>query len=261
MAKIYGINGKITGKVGNTVFAVDGGTQVARQYNPIVANPRTEAQQVQRLKVDFAGQMSKGIVAAALDGLSGNRRQRRSTLLSNLIKDVIGIDQAANGMEMQFKAANLRLSSGSKTLDFVVNFELAASVDMGKMLVQVALAPADGSTVLPAGERVRIVVVGAPAEPGVEGQGVVSAVADVVTSATETQGVNITIDGSRAGDPYSYAVYAIPLSLSNEGLLTSAYVQGIATNHYFVLPVEMMTGGAYVFGRTYFIGMQKGQVA
>lgn len=259
MAKIYGINGKLTGKIGNTVFAVDGGIQVARQYNPIVANPRTEAQQTQRLKVDFAGQMSKGIVAAALDGLSGNRRQRRSALLSNLIKDVIGIEQAADGKQMQFQAANLRLSGGTKSLDFGVSFVLGMSAVMGKNQVQVALAPAEGSTKLPAGERLRIVVIGAPSDPGAVFSGVVSAVADIVTTATETQSVNIDIDGSRAGDAYSYAVYAIPLSLSNEGLLTSAYVQGIATSRYFVLPVDMVTGGAYEFGRTYFIGMQKAQ--
>lgn len=256
MAKIYGINGKITGKVGNTVFAVDGGIQVARQYNPIVANPRTEGQQTQRLKVDFAGQMSKGIVAAALEGLSGNKRQRRSALLSNLIKDVIGLEQGAVGKEMQFKAAKLRLSGGTKSLDFDVSFVLGASAVTGKNQVQVALAPAQGSTNLPAGERVRIVVVGAPAITSVNFTGVVSAVADVVTTATPTQSVNIDIDGARDGESYAYAVYAIPLQLSNEGLLSSSYVQGIDVNKYFVLPVDMVTGGAYEFGRTYFVGMQ-----
>lgn len=259
MAKIYGINGKITGKVGNTVFAVDGGLQVARQYNPIVANPRTEGQQTQRFKVDFAGKMSKGIVAAALEGLGGNKRQRRSALLSNLIKEVIGIEQGAEGKEMQFRARNLRLSGGSKTLDFDVEFVLGLSTVMGKNQVQVTLKPAEGVAKLPEGERVRIVVVGAPSKRYGVFSGVVSAVADVVTTASATQSVNIDIDGSREDDSYSYAVYAIPLSLSNEGLLASSYVQGIATNRYFVLPVEMVTGGAYEFGRTYFIGMQKTQ--
>lgn len=257
MAKIYGINGKITGKVGNTVFAVDGGIQVARQYNPIVANPRTEGQQTQRLKVDFAGQMSKGIVAAALEGLGGNRRQRRSALLSNLIKDVVGIEQTGDGKQMQFKAASLRLSGGTKSLDFDVSFVLGSSAVMGKNQVQVALTPAEGSTNLPAGEHLRIVVVGAPTNPGVNFTGVVSAVADVVTTASATQSVNIDIDGARDGDSYSYAVYAIPLSLSNESLLSSSYVQGIIANSYFVLPVGMVTGGAYDFGRTYFLGMKK----
>lgn len=257
MAKIYGINGKLTGKVGNTVFAVDGGIQVARQYNPIVANPRTEAQQTQRLKVDFAGQMSKGIVAAALDGLSGNRRQRRSALLSNLIKDVVGIEQAADGKQMKFQAANLRLSGGTKSLDFGVNFVLGTSAVTGKNQVQVALTPAEGSTKLPAGERLRIVVIGAPTDPGSVFSGVVSAVADIVTTETETQGVNIDIDGSRAGDSYTYAVYAIPLALSNANLLTSTYVQALINGSYFVLPVDMMTGGAYEYGRTYFLGMKK----
>lgn len=257
MAKIYGINGKLTGKVGNTVFAIDGGLQVARQYNPIVANPRTEAQQSQRLKVNLAGQLSKGIIPSAIEGLNGNRRQRRSALLSNLIKDVVTNQVTSTGSHVVFDAAKLRLSNGVKGINFNVSFVIGESVVMGMKQIQISMEPGEKTGVLPAGERLRFVVIGAPdpAESGLGG--VVSAVADVVTEAAATQGVNIDIRGGELGNPYIYAVYAIPLTLVNEAVLSAGYVYGMTSGHYFVLPTSMETGGAYEYGATRFLGMKK----
>lgn len=257
MAKIYGINGKITGKVGNTVFAVDGGIQVARQYNPIVANPRTAAQQVQRLKVNMAGQMSRGIQAAALEGLRGNRRQRRSALLSNLIKDVIRTEGDGSGDRMSFMASKLVLSTGTKEMDYQVSFVMGASVVVGKNQVQVTINPLAEGGSLPSRERVRLVVVGAPYEPGSLYGGVVSAVVDVDLKGEQSKSVNIDIDGSKADEPYSYALYAIPLGIANDAILPAEYVQGLLGPGYFVLPLSMETNGAYEYGRTYFVGMKK----
>lgn len=257
MAKIYGINGKLTGKVGNTVFAVDGGIQVARQYNPIVANPRTEGQQLQRLKVRLAGQMSHGIQPAAIEGLRGNRRQRRSALNSNLIKDVIHTTDGPEGERMQLMASNLVLSSGFKEMTYQVSFEMGASVVVGKNQVQALIKPyAEGGT-LPTRERVRLVVVGAPSDTESIFGGVVSAVADVELRGEASKSVNIDIDGSRADEPYAYAVYAIPLGIANETILPAQYVRGITGPGYFILPLSMETNGAYEYGRTYFVGMKK----
>ena len=257
MAKIYGINGKITGKVGNTVFAIDGGLQVARQYNPIVANPRTEGQQYQRLKVNLAGQLSKGIIPSAIEGLNGNRRQRRSALLSNIIKEVVTKQQTADGFKTVFDAAKLRLSTGDKGLTYNASFVIGSSVVTGMSQIQVAFDPGAGVAELPSGERVRIVVVGAPEMMDKGIGGVVSAVADVVLTGGETQGVNIDVRAGMQGDPYVYAVYAIPLTLVNEAVLSAGYVYGMTSGHYFVLPTSMMTGGAYEYGATHYLGMKK----
>ena len=257
MAKIYGINGKITGKVGNTVFAVDGGIQVARQYNPIVANPRTEGQQDQRLKVNLAGQMSKGIFSSAIEGLNGNRRQRRSALLSNLIKEVVTKQETADGFRTVFDAAKLRLSSGVKGLNVNASFVIGNSTVMGMRQIQVTLAPGDKEAELPTGERIRIVVVGAPDMMDTGVGGVVSAVADVVTAGGATQGMNIDVRAGMQDGPYVYAVYAIPLTLVNEAILSAGYVYGMTAGHYFVLPTSMMTGGAYEYGATHYLGMKR----
>lgn len=58
MAKIYGINGALTGKLGNSVMAVRNGVQVARQYQPVVANPSTDAQIAARARLKMMSQLS-----------------------------------------------------------------------------------------------------------------------------------------------------------------------------------------------------------
>ena len=58
MAKIFGINGAMTGKLGNTVMAVRNGEQIARQYQPVVANPSTPAQVEARAKLKLMSQLS-----------------------------------------------------------------------------------------------------------------------------------------------------------------------------------------------------------
>lgn len=58
MAKIYGINGVITGKLGAAVYAVRNGEQISRQYQPIVSNPSTEAQVKARAKLKLMSQLS-----------------------------------------------------------------------------------------------------------------------------------------------------------------------------------------------------------
>lgn len=58
MAKVYGLQGVLTGKVGNTVFAVRNGKQIARQFQPVVLNPKSTAQQGVRAKLKLISQLS-----------------------------------------------------------------------------------------------------------------------------------------------------------------------------------------------------------
>lgn len=56
--KLNGIIGKGTGKLGSSVFAISGGEQVVREYNPVVSNPNTEAQIAQRAKLKLMSQLA-----------------------------------------------------------------------------------------------------------------------------------------------------------------------------------------------------------
>ena len=65
MAKMQGITGKLSGKMGSAVFRVREGQQVVAQYNPIVKNPNTEGQQAQRAKFKLMSQLA-AIMAPAM---------------------------------------------------------------------------------------------------------------------------------------------------------------------------------------------------
>ena len=58
MAKVYGLTGKANGKYGNAVFRIRYGQQIMSQYNPVVANPRTQAQVDVRSKLKLVSQLS-----------------------------------------------------------------------------------------------------------------------------------------------------------------------------------------------------------
>lgn len=64
--KLNGFVGKGSGKLGSSVFAISGGEQIVRQYNPQVSNPQTDAQVAQRAKLKLMSQ-----VAAALASIIG----------------------------------------------------------------------------------------------------------------------------------------------------------------------------------------------
>lgn len=65
MAKIFGLNGVVTGKQGNNVFAVRNGEQILRQYQPVVHNPNTGAQVEVRAKMKMLSQLS-AVMASAI---------------------------------------------------------------------------------------------------------------------------------------------------------------------------------------------------
>lgn len=58
MAKIFGLQGAMTGKLGNSVMAIRNGEQIVRQYQPVVANPSTELQVAARAKMKLMSQLS-----------------------------------------------------------------------------------------------------------------------------------------------------------------------------------------------------------
>lgn len=58
MAKIYGINGVLTGKLGSAVYAIRNGEQIVRQYNPSPLNPKSDSQIEARAKLKLLSQLS-----------------------------------------------------------------------------------------------------------------------------------------------------------------------------------------------------------
>lgn len=81
MAKMYGISGPMSGKMGSVVFSVRSGVQIARQYQPIVSNPKSTGQRLQRAKANLVGQISKIVPYQILVGLGDSKTKRRARFL------------------------------------------------------------------------------------------------------------------------------------------------------------------------------------
>ena len=59
MAKVFGINGLVTGRLGSAVYVIRNGMQIARQYNPSPNNPKSEEQVGQRAKFKLLSQLAE----------------------------------------------------------------------------------------------------------------------------------------------------------------------------------------------------------
>lgn len=61
MARVFGIQGNVTGKIANVVYSVVKGVNVARAYNPEPANPQTEKQVESRAKLKELSQLAAAL--------------------------------------------------------------------------------------------------------------------------------------------------------------------------------------------------------
>lgn len=67
MAKMTGLTGKMSGKMGSVVFRVREGEQIVTQYNPIVKNPNTNAQSSQRASFKLMSQVAAVMASAIIN--------------------------------------------------------------------------------------------------------------------------------------------------------------------------------------------------
>lgn len=80
--------GQFSGRVGGVVYAVQAGRQVVRAYQPVMSNPKSTAQSIQRAKGNLVGRISKLTPWQILEGLGDNKFNRRSRFLRLLLRKV-----------------------------------------------------------------------------------------------------------------------------------------------------------------------------
>lgn len=91
MAKAVGLIGSLKGKVGNTVFATRRGIQVARVYQPVVAQPKSARQQLSRAKLALA---TESLRPFNLFLRAGWQKTRPTYEFQQGVKRVIPVDKA-----------------------------------------------------------------------------------------------------------------------------------------------------------------------
>ena len=82
--KLNGVFGKGSGKVGNSVWAVSGGVQIVRPYNPNVSNPNTDAQVEQRAKLKLMSQLAAALAPALAFKKNGLVSARNQFISANI---------------------------------------------------------------------------------------------------------------------------------------------------------------------------------
>lgn len=133
MGKVTSLYGKTSGKIGSIVFSTSGGETIAREYNPHVANPNTQAQVNQRARMKLMSQLSAAlspVIAMTKDGLTSKRNK--------FVKKNFGSSYALNGVA-QISYENVQITEGSVGLPQVV--AEAFSGEWGGPVVYLASAP------------------------------------------------------------------------------------------------------------------------
>lgn len=120
--KLTGITGTGTGKLGSSVFAVNSGTQIVRQYQPVVANPSTVGQIEQRAKLKLASQLARDLkksIVIRKQGLVSSRNRFMSTNFNAITYDEdkasVNLDavQLTEGSLSMFPISSLQYSAAS----------------------------------------------------------------------------------------------------------------------------------------------------
>ena len=130
--------GKINGKIGSVVFSTSGGSIVAREYNPNVANPNTMAQINQRARMKLMSQLSASlspVLAMTKDGLVSKRNK--------FTKLNFPASYALNGVA-QITYENVQITEGNTSLPALI---AAGIISSDHMNIRVGLSVQPTATI------------------------------------------------------------------------------------------------------------------
>lgn len=130
--------GKIIGKLGSVVFSTSGGSIIAREYNPNVANPNTMAQINQRARMKLMSQLSASlspVLAMTKDGLVSKRNK--------FTKLNFPASYALNGVA-QITYENVQITEGNTALPALY---AEGVVSNNQMAIGVALSSEPSATI------------------------------------------------------------------------------------------------------------------
>ena len=243
MAKAIGLLGDLRGKIGNTVFFVSNGVQVARVYQPVVANPNTVGQITQRAKMALAGRLSRITPTAAIEGLGGdNKRTRRGAFVKNAVR---ATTYSANGASLA--AGDLIVSDGAVSL---LNTHHFSRVN-GSTYIRVAITTTNPRTYAVEGYTERAVVYLIDPTGSNNDICVTTLLTMPAANASENTAVQVPITPGSSTSYVAY-VYVYPMQVKNAvgGVKYSFVGSGEGT---YVLVGSERVFGALSFGRSVLI--------
>lgn len=128
--KLSGLAGKGSGKLGSNVYAVSGGEQIVRQYNPVVANPSTPAQVAQRSRLKLASQIAAAmadVIAIPKSGLVSSRNAFMKRNFDLFVGSENGATCQYAKLQLTGSAVGLPTVNAGKSDEQTLSIELASS--------------------------------------------------------------------------------------------------------------------------------------
>lgn len=199
--KLTGITGTGTGKLGSSVFATVAGQQIVRQYQPVVANPSTDAQVAQRAKLKLGSQLARDLkpaIAIPKDGLvtSRNRFISKNFALLSFANETASVQlediQLTDGSTYMvgIESATAPEAQGG----YVVEFEDGTVKNFDLIALHAFIRNDDGSLSHIAGQDIPVARISEQNTVVLTVDGVVDAPTNAVVFA---YGINFTTEGAR----------------------------------------------------------------
>ena len=115
MARLEGITGGLSGKMGSAVFRQSGGKTIASQYQPVVKNPNTEGQQNTRAAFKLMSQLSSimkdGFGTMGINERPARGRMSQRNAFFKLNYALITVSEDAAGVTAKIPMEQLQLTS------------------------------------------------------------------------------------------------------------------------------------------------------
>ena len=155
MARIFGLSGRITGRKGDAVFSVRKGEQIVRQYNPMVLNPNTEAQTVQRSKMKLSSQL--GAIFANIIAIPSEGARTPRNIFTKTNFGLISRDATQSGIVVVADLPKLQLTKSGRAMcpivagipfsngNLIVSLTQDCSAEYDRVVYSVVAVQADGT--------------------------------------------------------------------------------------------------------------------
>lgn len=154
MARLEGITGGLSGKMGSAVFRQSGGKTIASQYQPIVKNPNTEGQQNTRaafkLMSQLAAIMKDGFGTMGINERPARGRMSQRNAFFKLNYSLIQVTEDNQSVTATIPMEQLKLTSSFR---YMPNLALSDGGDDGITIELAEQLPTEIATI-------RIVTVG-----------------------------------------------------------------------------------------------------
>lgn len=134
MAKSSNGIGQYRGKMGGVVFSVRNGQQIIRQYQPVVANPKTELQVDQRRKAILVGKISHVFKADIIEGLNGSSKSARRARFNKLLLDAVTTTTVSNIRTASLNGLHVKIADGLADT-FAIPENNGVMIDSGNVIV------------------------------------------------------------------------------------------------------------------------------